>query len=284
MALVAINIARGPTQLEMKLELDESRLNEKPIMDFLRSGTLYEPDVANLLLKVLSEGDVVVDVGANIGFFTVLASILVGPTGHVVAFEPSAENVERLRANLAYNDCKNVMVIEKAVTNRVGEVEFFINSGNSGGNALWDIGQWPGYVQENGTPVHVPVPATTLDAEWEQLRLPSPKVIKVDAEGADQRVLEGASDLLARQKPRFIISELHQFGLAKMGCSQESLRGFIESLGYSTFGLTNAGALPRFFPAATLIHHPFIINLLFSTPAWVGEYWPTAVFDQRDPR
>ena len=51
---------------------------------------------------------------------------------------------------------------------------------------------------------------------------------------ADQRVLEGGSDLLARQKPRFVVAELHPFGLAKMGCSQESLRGCIERLGYST--------------------------------------------------
>jgi FkbM family methyltransferase len=284
MALIAINVAQGPAQLRMKLELDESRLNEKPILDFLRTGALYEPDVANLLVKVLRDGDVVIDVGANIGFFTVLASILVGPTGRIVAFEPSAENVERLRANLAYNDCKNVTVVEKAVTDQVGEVEFFINSGNSGGHALWDIGQWPGYVEQNGIPLRVAVPATTLDAEWGRLRLPAPKVIKIDAEGADQRVLEGASDLLARQKPRFVVAELHPFGLAKMGCNQESLRGFIESLGYSTFGLTNTGALPRLFPAATLIQHSFIINLLFSTPAWVGEYWPTAAFDQRDPR
>jgi hypothetical protein len=72
----------------MKPEWDERRLNEKPITDFLRSGTLYEPDVANLLLKARTEGDVVVDVGANIGFYTVLASILVGPTGRVVASEP----------------------------------------------------------------------------------------------------------------------------------------------------------------------------------------------------
>jgi FkbM family methyltransferase len=284
MALFAINFTRDRAQLQMKLELDESRLNEKPILDFVRAGTLYEPDVANLLIKVLGEGDVAVDVGANIGFFTVLASILVGPTGRVVAFEPSAENVERLRANLAHNDCKNVTIIEKAATNQVGEVEFFINSGNSGGHALWDIGQWPGYTEENGTPARVAVPATTLDAEWAQLRLPTPKVIKIDVEGADQRVLEGASDLLVRQKPRFVIAELHPFGLVKMGCSQKSLRGFIERLGYSTFGLTNSGALPRLFPAATLIEHPFIINLLFSTPAWIGEYWPTAVFDHRDPR
>jgi FkbM family methyltransferase len=284
MALIAINFPRGPAQLNMRLDLDERRLNEKPVLEFLRTGALYEPDVANLLVKVLAEGDVVADVGANIGFFTVLASILVGATGRVVAFEPSAENVERLRANLVYNDCKNVTVIEKAVTDQVGEVEFFINSGNSGGHALWDIGQWPGYTEENGTPVRVAVPATTLDAEWEQLRLPAPKVIKIDAEGADQRVLEGASDLLAREKPRFVVAELHPFGLARMGCNQESLRGCIERLGYSTFGLTNAGALPRLFPAATLIQHSFIINLLFSTPASVGEYWPTAAFDQRDPR
>jgi FkbM family methyltransferase len=280
--LCTCNITHGAAKLEMKLELEESRLNEKPILDFLRGGKLYEPHIANLLVRVLGEGDVAVDVGANIGFFTVLASILVGPTGRVVAFEPGTENLERLRANLALNDCKNVTIIEKAVMNQVGEVEFFINSGNSGGNALWDIGQWPGYIEENGTPERVAVPATTLDAEWEQLKLPVPKVIKIDTEGADQRVLEGASDLLARQKPRFVIAELHPFGLTKMGCSQESLRGCIESLGYSTFGLNYAGALPRLIPAATLIQHPFIIDLLFSKPEWVGEYWPTAIIDQRD--
>ena len=280
--LCTCNISHGAAKLEMKLELDESRLNEKPILDFLRGGKLYEPHIANLFVRVLGEGDVAVDVGANIGFFTVLASILVGPTGRVVAFEPGTDNLERLRANLALNDCKNVTIIEKAVMNQVGEVEFFINSGNSGGNALWDIGQWPGYIEENGTPVRVAVPATTLDAEWEQLQLPAPKVIKIDTEGADQRVLEGASHLLARQKPHFVIAELHPFGLTKMGCSQASLRGFIESLGYSTFGLNYAGALPRLIPAATVIQHPFIIDLLFSKPEWVGEYWPTAIIDQLD--
>jgi FkbM family methyltransferase len=281
MALYACTISHGAGKLAMALELDEGRVNEKAILDFLRGGNPYEPHIANLFVRVLAAGDVAVDVGANIGFFTVLASILVGPTGRVVAFEPGAENLARLRANLAFNNCNNVTIIEKAVTNRVGEVEFFINSGNAGGNALWDIGQWPGYLEKCGVPVRVAVPATTLDAEWEQLRLPAPKVIKIDTEGADQRVLEGASGLLARHKPRFVIAELHPFGLAKMGCSQESLRGFTEGLGYSTFGLTCAGALPRLIPAATHIQHPNAIDLLFSKPEWVGEYWPTVMIDQR---
>jgi hypothetical protein len=173
-----------------------------------------------------------------------------------VAFEPSAENVERLRANLAYNDFKNVMVIEKAVKSRAGEVEFFINNGNSGGKALGDIGQWPGYVPENGTPVHVAVPATTLDAERGAV-VPSPKFNqKWTPRAPTNGSWNGASDLLAWQRPRFIISELHQFGLAKMGCSQENLRGSIEDLGYSTLDLTNAGgSLPAATLNSTSLHH-----------------------------
>ena len=82
-----------------------------------------------------------------------LAATLVGPSGHVVAFEPDPENLARLRANLAHNDCKNVTVIEKAVTNRVGEIEFFINSDDSGGNALWDPAQYPGNVKCLANPI-----------------------------------------------------------------------------------------------------------------------------------
>ena len=285
MSIITCGFSRGTAPLlQMKLDLDPERPNERSILRFLQTGASFEPDVANVLVKVLAEGDVAVDVGANVGFLTVLASLLVGPSGHVVAFEPDPENLERLRANLALNDCKNATVIEKAVTNQVGEVEFFINSDDSGGNALWDPAQFPGNQKSLATPKRFTLPGTTLDAEWEQLRLPAPKVIKIDTEGAEQRVLEGMRDLLGRQEPHFVIAELHAFGLAKMDCSEASLRGFIEGLGYSTFGLTYAGALPRFVPAATHIQAPFIVNVLFSRPEWVGEYWPTVVVDPRDPR
>jgi FkbM family methyltransferase len=276
------NFSRGAAALlQMKLYLDESRPNEKPIVEYLQAGVSFEPDVANVLVKVLAEGDVAVDVGANIGYLTVLASLLVGPTGHVVSFEPDAENLARLRANLALNECRNVTVMEKAVTNRVGEIEFFINSDNSGGNALWDPSQFPGNEKSLAALKRITVPGTTLDAEWEQLRLPAPKLIKIDTEGAEQRVLEGMRDMLARQAPHFVVAELHEFGLAKMGCSEESLRGVIEGQGYSTFGLTYVGALPRFVPPATRIQASIIVNLLFSKPEWVGEYWPTVVIDPR---
>jgi FkbM family methyltransferase len=282
MPLITCSFSRGAVQsLQMKMDLDPDRPNERSILVCLQTGSSFEPDVANVLVRVLREGDIAVDVGANIGFLTVLASLLVGPSGHVVAFEPGAENLERLHANLTHNDCKNVTVIEKAVTNQVGDVAFFINSDDSGGNALWDPAQYPGNVKCLATPIRRTLPGTTLDAEWERLQLPTPKVIKIDTEGAEQRVLEGMRDLLSRQKPRFVVAELHTFGLDRMGCNQEGLRGFMAGLGYSTFGLTYAGELPRFIPAATRIEAPFILNLLFSKPEWVGEYWPTAVIDPR---
>jgi FkbM family methyltransferase len=279
----AFNCGTAPL-LQMKLDLDPNRPNERAVLSYLQTGAPIEPDVANVFVKVLGAGDVVVDIGANIGFLTVLAALLVGPTGRVVAFEPDPGNVERLRANLALNECLNVTIIEKAVTNQVGEVEFFLNSDTSDGNALWDPAQFPGNVKCLATQKRITLPGTTLDAEWEQLRLPAPKVIKIDTEGAEQRVLEGMRGLLAREKPHFVITELHTFGLEKMGCSEASLRASIEGLGYASFGLTFAGALPRLIPAETRIQSSSIINLLFSTPEWIGKYWRTAMIDPRDPR
>jgi hypothetical protein len=109
-------------------------------------------------------------------------------------------------------------------------------------------------------------------------------LIKIDTEGAEQRVLEGAHHLLAGQKVPFIIAELHEFGLAKLGCSQDSLRSLMEGLGYSTFGLSYNGALPKLIPPGTRIKYPVLINLLFSTVEKIGEYWPDAAIDPRDPR
>jgi FkbM family methyltransferase len=278
------HFSRGDTPLQLKMDLDEENSNEKTILNFLQSGNFYEPDVSNILVKVLGEGDVVLDIGANVGFFTVLAARLVGPAGHVVAFEPDAANLARLRGNLVLNDIANVTVVEKAATNQEGQVRFFINSDNSGGNALWDPGQFPGNAKSLASPVSLAVAATTLDAECARLRLRAPKLIKIDTEGADQLVLEGARALLARRTTPFVIAELHEFGLAKMGCSQQSLRGLMEGFGYATFALSYGGALPKLVPPATRIEARLFINLLFSTPERVGEYWPTTFIDPRDPR
>jgi hypothetical protein len=91
-------------------------------------------------------------------------------------------------------------------------------------------------------------------------------------EGAEQRVLQGAAGLLTTQHPPFIVAELHQFGLAQFGQSQETLRHLMACHGYETFVLRAAGP-PLLVPLGTRIECPYIVNLLFSTPTALTECW-----------
>jgi FkbM family methyltransferase len=244
-------------------------------MKFLERGAYYEPDVARLMCDTVDEGDVVVDVGANAGFFTALLATLVGPRGKVVSFEPGENNLPRLKNNIALNQLANVALIEKPASDSPGAVSFFINSDDSGGNALWDPATFAGNVETAARPQAHTLQATTIDAEFERLSLPPPKLIKIDTEGAELKVLEGCRRLLKNRKVPFVVTEYHPFGLEKMGASPEALRGFMETLGYSTFALYYDGAMPRLIPPGTEITIPCFVNVLFSTPENVGRYYRT---------
>lgn len=229
----------------------------------------YEPEVVAVMRKVLRPGDIFVDVGANVGKHTIEAARIVGPTGKVFAFEPGTNCLPTLRD--ATRHLAQVKIIPHPAWHTAGEVTFHLNADDSGGNAMWDPGDWPGPHNPKSKELKQPIVmlATTLDIECDCL----PRLIKIDTEGAEQRVLEGASRLLAEAHPPFIIAELHEFGLQKLGCSQESLRRYMESHGYSTFFLFADGALPQLVPPKTTIKTGFIVNILFSTPEAVGEAW-----------
>ena len=273
MSVLSFNLLGGPEGRSMKLDLDPALPNEQTILGFVTKGRYYEPEISRLLLQVLKEGDTAIDVGANVGFFSILAAAMVGPKGRVVSFEPDPANRARLANNLAVNGFTNVTVIENPATDKAGKVDFFINSDNSGGNALWDPAQFPGNVKSQAEKKVRQVDATTLDAETKRLKLAQPKLIKVDTEGADQKVLEGARELLAKAAVPFVVSELHEFGLQRMGCSQESFRSYMEGLGYSTFTLYYSGAMPKLVPPGTKIRSRYIPNILFSTIEQVGRHW-----------
>ena len=280
---VAWQFSRDGETCRFELDLDPSDLTEKLILDHYDAKQFYEPDVSRLMLQVLRKGDVVFDVGANCGYFTLLAATLVGATGRVVAIEPAPACIARLEANLRRNTFSNVVVVERVAAAQSGEVQFYLNSDNSGGHALWNPGDWPSNEKSRANPVTVSTPATTLDSEWKRLGLAVPKLIKIDTEGAEQSVLEGARSLLEGARVPFVVGELHEFGMAKLGFSQQSLRRHMESFGYSTFGLSFSGNLPRFVPSGTQIHSQFLINVLYSTPQTIGQYWSAANLDPRLP-
>lgn len=261
--------------LSFKLNLDPANPSEKAIIDFASKGNAYEPDICHVFLRALRPGDVVWDVGANVGFFTILAAHLVGPSGKVIAFEPDSNNITRLRANINLNGLGNVEIIEKAVTDSVGEIEFFFNKDSNGGNALWNPLLFPG----NREAFSKVVSATTLDEEFTRLGLVIPRLIKIDTEGAEEKILKGACNILNNNVP-FIITELHETGLNIMGSSQNSLRNLMLNNGYFTFALYYKGFQPKLIHPFTQLDSPYILNLLFARPENVALLWP---IENHDP-
>ena len=279
MAAIQLGFPVAGQHRSMIMDLDETRSNESYILKYLRRGQHYEPDVSTTLVQIVKDGDVVVDVGANVGFFTMLAATLTGPTGRVVSFEPGDNNLGRLKNNIALNQFQHVTLIEQPAVDTPRELQFFINSDDSGGNALWNPGEFPINVKSAAAPKPITMQGTTVDAEIARLGLPAPKVIKIDTEGAELTVLKGCVQQLTNRRTPYVIAEYHPFGLGKMGASPHELRAFMASFGYSAFFTYYDGSMPRLVPLETEIAAACIFNLLFATPEDVGRIWKIAYHD-----
>ena len=172
----------------------------------------------------------VVDVGANIGYFTVLFSDIVGEDGSVYAFEADPRNVALLERNVDASGCDNVTVTQVAVSDTSGTIEFDMSDDQFSRSSIVDPSETKGTIEEVDT-------VTLDDTVTEPVDL-----LKVDVVGAELRVLRGALSLIEEHQPRIVLphlpekwsdEELTVFDdLAAMGYSRQSLDG--ELLGWPT--------------------------------------------------
>ena len=144
------------------------------------------------MTQLVHPGQVMYDVGANVGFFTLLGSHLVGPSGKVIAFEPLPRNVELLRRHIAMNSLDNVTVVAAAV-------------GDTAGTALFNVSPSPS-MGRLGSTGELSVEVTTLDLLVGRGEVPPPALIKMDIEGGESRALAGAAQTLARFRPVLLLS------------------------------------------------------------------------------
>jgi len=185
----------------------------------------YEADMQHALVRHLRPGMVFYDVGANAGFFTLLGACLVGNAGHVVSFEPHPTTARLLKKQVSANGIENVSVVKAAVTKHVGVAQFS-DDRPSVMNSLVAPGQSERMVE---------VKTTTLD--WEAKRYPPPDLIKIDVEGAEIDVLQGAVELIKRNRPILLV-EIHSHAIAlqydeiiaDLGYQTESLQGSLISV------------------------------------------------------
>ena len=171
-------------------------------MNLITTGE-YEPDLTDKIKETLRAGDVFVDVGANMGFFSIVASRIVGPDGLVIAIEPSRAMLPRLIANLELNGCDNVVILSHALSDhsviaKLRMAPFY----NSGVASLDDI------PPAQGAPL-CPVSAVPYDTLARTCNLPHKvSCIKIDTEGHDLSVLKGMRNLLTANDTIKVFCEL----------------------------------------------------------------------------
>jgi FkbM family methyltransferase len=208
----------------------------------LRSGS-YEPHLTAVFQRYCRPGMTVVDVGANLGYFTLLASQLVGPSGHVVAVEPSSDNCRLLLSSLRDQGITNVALLPLACDTETGWAYYSSHVGSNGGLIDdRDLLSRPGAV----------VPTFRLD----DLVTGPVGLLKLDVEGAEGRVVRGATALIERDRP-VVTTELKQEMLERV--SDMTLRdylGYFERLGYTAIRLDAASGEETAFPSvAALLEH-----------------------------
>jgi len=209
---------------------------EKLIFVF-REG--YESELA-YLERALSPGETFVDVGANLGIYTLVAARIMGPSGRVIAFEPSSQSFSLLKANIALNGFTNVQVYPAAVSDKMGKA-FLYDGPDPGQNSL---GRDPRL-----EPKGEEVATQSLDRALSQASVERVHVIKMDVEGAEELVLRGA-DLVVRAHRPIIIFEINQEASTRLGLSALGAWDLLNSLGYRFVSIRGsavheAKSLPR---------------------------------------
>lgn len=191
--------------------------------DSLRLSTrgYYEPIITDLIKREVKEGDVVVDVGAHIGYYTLIFAELVGEKGKVYAFEPDPDNFDILRKNVEVNGYKNVILEQKAVSNQRGIVRLFLGKERSAHHTLSK--------NDYSSDESVPVEAIRLDDYFKEESI---DFIKLDVEGGEYNALNGMLSLLKRSSRLKMVVEMVPVFLEEMSISSEHFLSFLHKHGF----------------------------------------------------
>jgi FkbM family methyltransferase len=235
--LVALRIPHVDTGLELFIH-DHRDLH---VSKTLRETGIWEPYETQLLVDALRSGDVFLDVGANLGYYTVLAASLVGSEGKVFAFEPEPANFSLLESSCRHNELTNIELHCVALSDVDGSGYMFLNQSNLGDHQIYDDGGGRERIEIQLVPGDICLAVHASRAD----------VIKIDTQGAEYNVLSGLQKLIKNSLPDLImIVEFWPAGLRRAGGSGDQLLDLlleygldiqiIDHLGHSLIPCTEA--------------------------------------------
>jgi len=223
--LMITSLAPG---LKMQLHRDSMLGREIYLHDF-------EHRERHFVQSFLNTGDVFVDVGANIGLFTLIAAQVVGPTGHVYAFEPGSVAFAQLRANVALNTLKQVVCLPYALSDRPEQLPLMVATDG------WEA--YSSFAQPiSGDQI---VAESVVCMTWDDFvaglpKSPQPVLMKIDVEGWEQHVLAGAAVSLRKPDAPALLVEFTDAAAQAAGSSCAQLYRAIEQLSYTLYQYDHA--------------------------------------------
>lgn len=190
---------------------------EKTFQAYITDGG-HELLTTEIFKKEVKQGDIVLDLGANIGYYSLLASRLVGKGGRVYAFEPDPTNFRLLLKNIELNKHTNIVPTQKAVSNRAGKIKLFLDEKDTGAHTIF---------QPNENSKYIEIESVTLDDFFQDKRHPI-NIIKMDIEGAEMAALSGMRRLIEENRDLKMFVEFYLPGIDRTDENPEDLiRGLL---------------------------------------------------------
>ncbi len=190
---------------------------------------IYEPNQTEIVKKYVHEGDIVVDIGAHVGYYTLLMAQLVGKNGKVYSFEPDPVNFQLLKKSVEINGFENVVLIQKAVSNITDKVKLFLGDNDSAINRIYDAKL--GDAKES-----IDVESIRID-EYFKENDELVNFIKIDSEGSEVKIINGMKQFLSRNQELVMMTEFFPFLIKKSGDEPNQYLKSLEKSGFSLYNI-----------------------------------------------
>lgn len=199
-------------------------LDSKDSLNLSLFGT-YEPLETKIVKKEIEQGNIVLDIGANIGYYTLIFAKLVGENGKVYAFEPDPTNYSLLKKNIKINGYKNVVLLQKAVSNKTGKINLYLSDDNNGDHRIYNS-----HDKRHSLKIEV----VRLDDYFKDYQ-GKIDFIKMDIQGAECIAVHGMPLLLKKNKNIKLITEFWPFAIKKCGNDHKKYLGLLQKYGFKLY-------------------------------------------------
>ena len=219
-----------------------------PVVSGALTLGVYERAETRFFLHACRPGMTVLDVGANVGYYSALAMRILQERGTIVAMEPDPESFSYLQKTVAANGTAKVICVRKAAAAESGEATLFVSRENRGDNRL--------YANEFGTD-SLQVPAVAVDDLLAELGIAQVNLVKMDVQGFEGHVLRGMTRTITQSASLIVLMEFWPHGLRSAGFEPRQIFTDCERLGLQVFTLARDGRLQRLEdPEAVIRAHP----------------------------